>query len=120
MYKVCSRCGKIHKFNERCPVPRQTKDTKERRLRSKYCWTKKSGEIRQRAKYLCEVCQKEGKLTYDGVETHHIIKLSEDETGLLDNYNLIALCVYHHRQADNGEIEVDYLRELARVREDGK
>ena len=37
---------------------------------------------------------------------------------LLDNYNLICLCQEHHKQAEIGKIDRDYLYRLARQRED--
>lgn len=86
-------------------------------LRSSYNWTQKSKEIRERANYLCEVCRAEGVYTYDGLEVHHITKVKDDEDLLLDNNNLICLCTRHHHQADNNELDKDYLLSLARARE---
>ena len=114
---VCSKCGKIHRKGFNCKTQREYKGGKERRLRSSYKWTEKSKEIRDSAHYLCEVCKAEGRLTYDGVEVHHIVKVRDDESLLLDNYNLICLCTAHHRDADDGKIDVDYLKDIARKRE---
>ena len=63
----------------------------------------------------CRIFQKRGI----DIEVHHIVKVREDETRLLDNLNLICLCKDHHEQADNNEIDKDYLIELARKREQG-
>lgn len=117
MYKSCSKCGKIHSASFVCGT-RTYKGGEERKLRSKWSWTKKSEEIRSKAHYLCEVCKDKGQITYDGLEVHHIIKLADDSEGLLDNYNLICLCVEHHKQADKGQLRVDYLKKLARDREE--
>ena len=118
MYKACSRCGKIHDEGQRCSIGRIYKSIgNERKLRSSYKWTKKSQEIRQRANYLCEVCRDRGVITYEGVEVHHITKIVDDESRLLDNSNLICLCEEHHSQADNGTLDADYLRRLAVARE---
>jgi 5-methylcytosine-specific restriction endonuclease McrA len=117
MYKTCSRCGKIHPYNFNCTKGKTYSGGHERKLRHHRRWTEKSEEIRERANYLCEVCRQEGIYTYEGLEVHHITKLSEDETGLLDNFNLICLCTRHHKDADNGLISADYLRDLARQRE---
>lgn len=114
--KSCSRCGKIHPRAYKCNVGRIYAKTDESRLRSKHAWTKKAKQIKEDASGLCEVCRDLGVYTYDGLEVHHITKLSENPDGLLDDANLIALCVYHHKQADAGEIDADYLRELARER----
>ena len=89
-------------------------------LRSSYDWTQKSKEIREHANHLCEVCRAEGVLTYDGLEVHHIIKVKDDEDLLLDNNNLICLCTHHHHQADNNELDKEYLQRLARERENRK
>ena len=120
IFQVCSRCGKIHRKNWICNVgrePRRYNGGTERALRSSYNWTQKSKEIRERANYLCEVCRAEGVYTYDGLEVHHITKVKDDEDLLLDNNNLICLCTRHHHQADNNELDKEYLLNLARARE---
>lgn len=116
--KSCSKCGKIHARGVICNIGRIYNKTDESRLRSKYAWTKKAKQIKADANNLCEVCRDKGVYTYDNLEVHHIIKLSEDKDGLLEDNNLICLCVYHHKQADAGEIDADYLRELVKFRQD--
>ena len=116
MYKSCSKCGKIHPSNYNCTVGRVYRGGEERKQRSTYAWTKKSREIRDSALF-CEVCKDQGVYNYRDLEVHHIDKLREREDGLLDNSNLICLCKEHHRQADNNEIDKDYLRKLADKRE---
>lgn len=117
-FMVCPKCGKIHRKGFICKEnQRLYQGGKERKLRSSWKWTEKSKEIRDSAHYLCEACKAEGRLTYDGVEVHHIIKVRDDESLLLDNYNLVCLCTAHHKQADNGQIDIDYLKQLARQRE---
>lgn len=120
MLKSCGRCGKIHDANYKCPYVSPYKKTDDEKLRSKNAWTQKSLEIRERANYLCEVCRKEGIYNHESVEVHHIIKLRKNPRGLLDNLNLVCLCKEHHRQADNDEIEIDYLLQLAKERENKK
>ena len=117
MFKSCSKCGKIHDTKYICNVGRTFTGGDERKLRSKYSWTKKSEEIRERANYLCEVCRDQGIFTYENLEVHHITKVKDDSTKLLENENLICLCQEHHKQADNGEIDKNYLINLAKVRE---
>lgn len=120
MYKSCARCGKIHSSTYVCNVNRVRRkyvETEERKLRSTSKWTEKSKEIRERANYLCEVCRDEGKFTYKNLEVHHITKLSEDSSLLLDNNNLICLCIEHHKKADDGDIDKNYLMRLAKERE---
>lgn len=119
MYKSCSKCGKIHSSTYQCNVGRIYKDSKERQLRNTYEWQQKSLEIRERSQYLCSVCRDKGIYTYNNLEVHHIVKLKDDPTRLLDNYNLICLCVEHHKQADNDELDREHLFKLAKIREDG-
>lgn len=117
MWKSCARCGKIHRAGYKCNVNRVYKGGKERELRNSYSWAKKSQEIRERANYLCEVCKAQGAYTYKGISVHHIIKLTNAPELLLDNDNLICLCTEHHRQADDGLIDAEWLKELAKQRE---
>ena len=119
MYKSCSKCGKIHDSNYKCNVGRVYKDSEERRLRNTYAWQQKSLEIREASNYLCAECKEKGIYNYNDLEVHHITPIREDKTRLLDNYNLICLCNEHHRQADNDEIDRDYLFKLAKSREEG-
>ena len=118
MWKACARCGKLHNYNYKCTVNKPVRDDEESKLRNKNKWHKKSEEIREASNYLCEICKQEGRYNYDKLEVHHITKLKERPDLLLDNYNLICLCNEHHRQADNGEIDKDYLLKLAAARED--
>ena len=117
-FKACSKCGKIHPYDYKCSVGVDYNRSKlaEDKLRSRYAWTKKSKQIREDAGNLCEVCKDQGRATYDGLEVHHIEKLRENVDGLLDDDNLICLCVRHHKEADNGEIDKEYLRELVKKR----
>ena len=117
MFKACSRCGKIHPYNQKCNVGKVYVTTDERKLRSKNKWHEKSEEIRESANYLCEVCRDQGKITYDNLEVHHIIPLKIAPELLLDNLNLVCLCSYHHKLAEAGEIKASYLQELAKKRE---
>lgn len=120
MYKSCSRCGKIHDSNYKCTVGKAYDNaykTHADNLRNTHAWHKKSKEIKEKSKYLCAVCQEEGIYTYDNLEIHHIIKLRDNKELLLDNNNLICLCWKHHKLADEGYIDADYLRILAANRE---
>lgn len=119
MFRSCAKCGKIHASTYICQPKRTFRGGEERKLRSQWSWTEKSREIREKAHHLCEVCKDHGQITYNGLEVHHIVKLTDDKDGLLDDNNLICLCVEHHKQADKGEIDVDYLKRLAEQRETG-
>ncbi len=119
MYKACPYCGRIHRQGEKCSAfKRIYTGGNERKLRSTYAWTEKSKEIRENAQGLCEVCRDQGIYTYKGVQVHHIEKVKDNPSKLLDNYNLVCLCEEHHKQADDGKIDADYLRKLAKTREE--
>lgn len=115
MLFACSRCGRVHDRSYDCKAGsrRRYTNTEENKLRSRYSWKVKRQSVRERANYLCEVCRDQGDYTPKDIEIHHIIKLKDNPDGLLDDHNLIALCVDHHKQADRGEIDISYLRELA-------
>lgn len=118
MLRSCSRCGRIHDTSYKCNRGALPK-TKEQELRSLNKWHKKSREIRERSLYLCAVCKDQHTIRYDDdLEVHHIIKLKDNPDGLLDDDNLICLCIFHHKQADSGELDIDYLRSLVKQRDD--
>ena len=121
-YISCARCGKIHPKGYTCNVGKRRKyyryDYAEAKLRNTHKWHKKSEDIRERSKYLCAVCFDEGKYNYKDLEVHHITKLKVEPSLLLEDSNLICLCREHHRLADAGMIDEDYLRELARRRDE--
>ena len=118
MYKACAKCGKIHSKNGKCPFSKRfIADDEERKLRKTYRWQRKSEEIREKANYLCEVCKDQGEYVFDNLEVHHIVKIKDDKSKLLDNMNLICLCQFHHKMADAGEIPTDYLMDIVERRE---
>lgn len=117
MLKSCSRCGKIVDYNHKCNKGKIYKHNDIDKLRSSTKWTNKSIEIREASNYLCSVCLDEGIINYDNIEVHHIIKLQDDKDLLLENDNLICLCKYHHKQADEGKLDKDYLINLVKKRD---
>lgn len=119
MLVSCSRCGKMHQRGYKCNVGRADRADREAyKLRSSWTWQKKSKEIKDKSKWLCAICKDKGKLNYTALEVHHIVKVAEDPSRTFDDYNLLCLCVEHHKQADAGKISVDYQLELAKQRED--
>ena len=93
---------------------RKEEDSNIRRFRNSKSWTKKSEEIRERDRHLCQVCllnKYDTMMTFNfkKLEVHHIIPLSKDFNKRLDNDNLITLCSYHHHMAEKGEIPVKEL-----------
>ena len=118
MLVSCSRCGKMHKRGYKCNVGRADRaDHTAYKTRSSWTWQKKSKEIKDKSKWLCEICKDKGYLTYNNLEVHHIVKVKDDETKAFDDYNLLCLCVEHHKQADAGKIDIKYQLELAKRRE---
>lgn len=127
-YKTCSICGIVPETHK-CPYKRKykfkkeyKKDSEQNKFRSSAKWTKKSIEIRERDKYLCQVCYRENntvvKLNFTNLEVHHIVPLEEDYSKRLDNYNLITLCQYHHKLAENNNIPKEYLLQVAKEQQD--
>lgn len=120
-YITCSHCGVVPR-GHRCPYRKsRTKsgDRQSDRFRSTKLWTAKSIEIRQRDKYLCQICLRNryntlSFLSYKTVEVHHITPIVEDYNRRLDNDNLISLCAFHHRMADNGQIPKAELYEIVK------
>lgn len=123
MLRSCSRCGRIHDSSFICrprekPNRREQETTEERRLRNMTAWKKKSKYIRECSFHLCAICKALGDYRAKDVEVHHIIPLHEWGEGLLEDSNLICLCVDHHKKADKGIITREKLQELARKRDE--
>lgn len=122
MLKACGRCGKLHPLGYVCRYGQKLKysersDIDTAKLHNKSSWRNKRQSIRERAFNLCEVCKAQGIYNVTNIEVHHITKLSQDPNGLLDDNNLVALCIKHHKLADKGELSADYLRGLAEARD---
>ena len=117
MLRACSKCGKIHEASFKC-LAQVLPKTQEQKLRNKNAWRKKSEQIRELSFHLCAVCADNGDYTIKPVEVHHIVKLRDEPEKLLDDFNLVTLCVDHHKKADRGELSAEYLRELAKKRID--
>ena len=111
MLKTCSRCGIVPQ-NHICPYKHyRNKDNNNQanKFRKSKAWTRKSIEIRERDNYLCQVCIRNlfntiQTYNYNKLEVHHIVPIHEDYDLRLENDNLITLCCYHHKLADNGQI----------------
>ena len=118
-YVTCKYCG-IVKRGHHCPYrtyKKKTYNTEADTFRKSKRWTKKSIEIRQRDRYLCRVCEANlyntiQQFNFNEVEVHHIEKLNENFEKRLDNDNLITLCRYHHKMADDGNIPKEVLYNL--------
>lgn len=119
MLKTCSRCGVVPE-EHKCPYHTQRnkeRNSKADKFRKTKAWTKKSIEIRERDRYLCVVCINNlyntiEQYNYNKLEVHHIVPINEDYNERLNNDNLITLCSYHHKLAEDGHISREELKGL--------
>ena len=118
-YITCSRCGIVPR-GHKCPYKTYKKkayETEADKFRKTKRWTNKSIEVRQRDRYLCKVCMANlyntvQQFNFTELDVHHIIPINEDYDKRLDNDNLITLCRYHHKMADDGKIPREELYSL--------
>ncbi len=122
MKKTCSICGIVDEGHI-CPYKKRYEKSKEptklRKFRNTKVWARKAHDIKQRDKYLCVACAADiddvgERYTYDKLEVHHIVPLSEDFNKRLTDSNLITLCQYHHKRAEHGEIEREILKSFVK------
>lgn len=111
MLKSCKWCMRVHdsKFDCGHKPQRKKQGNDKDKFRWTQAWQKKREEIKERDKYLCQVCIRKlyetvNQYTYDDLEVHHAIPLEEDFDKRLDNDNLLTLCERHHEMAESGEI----------------
>ncbi len=105
------------------PVRKKQGNSKDR-FRWTQAWQKKREEIKERDKYLCQVCIRniydtKNQFNYNDLEVHHAISLEEDFDKRLDNDNLITLCEEHHEMAERGEIPREVVLKIIGEQEDG-
>ena len=119
-YTTCPHCGVVERGNHHCPYKtykKKANDTEADKFRKSKRWTDKSREIRQRDRYLCRVCMANlyntvQQITYKDLDVHHITPINEDYNKRLDNDNLISLCRFHHKMAEDGKIPREVLYSL--------
>lgn len=107
LYKACSRCGKIHESGKRCYANSKNYyqgDAEIRKFRNSTAWRKKAEEIKERDKFLCQVCLKRNIFNYKDLSVHHIQPLAENKALRLEDSNLITVCEVHHRECESGKI----------------
>ena len=130
LLKSCAYCGRIHDKKYTCIEKdmaikkRQRKDStmEENKFRWSRVWKRKAEEIKQRDKYLCQVCMRElynttTKYNTHNLEVHHAVGLREDFSARLDNNNLITLCREHHEEAECGSIPLAEIKRIIREQE---
>lgn len=111
MLKSCSVCGRIHDDSIVCRR-NYKKNSKAYHFRNSNKWILKREEIKKRDMFLCQICLKCGIYTYKNIQVHHIVSINDDYSKRLDSNNLITLCSYHHKQAENGIISKKELYEI--------
>ena len=111
MLRTCSICGGIHNENNMCKR-QYKKNTTASKFRNSNAWIIKREQIKIRDKYLCQICLKENVYTYNDLQVHHIVPLAEGYNLRLDENNLITLCAYHHKQAEQNKISRKELYKL--------
>ncbi len=116
MLKICSTCGKFHKFSEICPVrlerikQRQAqydrskyeseRSSKADKFRNTKAWQRKRNEIKDRDLNICRCCFLcRHRIITEGLSVHHIIPLEKDFSLRLSDKNLITLCRQCHEEA---------------------
>ena len=107
MMKSCSRCGKIHSHGHRCYSNSKNyyqHSPEIRKFRNSTAWKNKAQEIKERDKYLCQICLKRNVLNFKELSVHHIQPVAENESLRLDNNNLITLCEKHHQECESEKI----------------
>ena len=115
MKRYCSRCGTFHDVNYKHPEPkrkRKKKHTEQSKFRSTNAWKEKSVDIRERDKFLCQLCLMNNVITTKGLSVHHIDSVSEAWDSRLDDENLITLCNEHHKMAEDGLVSKELLKEI--------
>lgn len=124
MLKSCSYCGRIHDSHYDCgKKPQRFKKKYEKdAFRSTSAWQRKAEEIKERDKYLCQICIRDlygtrVRLNNRELSVHHAIPLKEDYRLRLSNENLLTLCSRHHEMAESGKILREEILEIIRQQE---
>jgi len=126
MNRSCSICGGTHKSNEDCPYKAKRKRkaydsdslTIADKFRSTKKWQHKRERINERDNYMCQVCIRKlyntvsKQYNYDKISVHHIKPLHSHYDLRLDDDNLICLCGYHHKMAEDNDIPVSVLKRI--------
>lgn len=127
--KSCIKCGKIHSTDYKCSYAsiKKKKDNVERseedRLRGLQVWKNKRKQINERDNYMCQVCSRKLYKTYgkqynsDTINVHHIIPIIESKELWLEDSNLLCLCKFHHKMAEDNKIPRSVLRDIAKKQE---
>lgn len=111
MLRSCQYCHKIHDSKFDCGMKPQKSNRRSEQDRFRYtsAWQQKRDEIKERDRYLCQICLRNlydtvRQFNSEQLSVHHANKLNENYEQRLDNHNLLTLCERHHKMADDGTI----------------
>lgn len=97
--KVCSKCGRILEFNEKCnctryfPKSQKKEKNESTKALNRKRWKDKRQQILRRDKHLCQRCKiKYNKFNFDDLQVHHIKSREHYPELMYNNDNLITLC----------------------------
>ena len=126
MLRSCKYCGRIHDSRYDCGHKPKRKiryidyNADPAKFRRREAWKQMSLSIRARDNNICQVCLHlylSGKAPAIKLSTlisvHHIKSIGTHPELALERTNLITLCSQHHEEAENGEINADWLTDLA-------
>lgn len=111
MLKSCQYCQKIHDSKYDCgKKPRKmNRRSVHDRFRYTSAWQQKRESIKERDRYLCQICIRNlydtvRQFNSENLSVHHANKLNDSYDQRLDDNNLLTLCEQHHKMADDGTI----------------
>lgn len=119
--KTCGYCKKIHDHKIKCGAKKKYYREKNNRYnkRQEYQdiikstrWRKLSALIKSLDNHECLVCKHCGLISPKVLEVHHIEKVMKELLKAFEIDNLITLCIFHHKQAEQGLISKQELLEL--------
>lgn len=123
MKRSCPYCGGVHSVGYECDKKpkrdQRIKNTQADKFRSTALWQQKRKKVKERDNYLCQVCLRKiyntvtRQYNFKDLSVHHIEPLEERYDLRLADGNLITLCAYHHRMAEEGLIPKSVLRSIA-------
>ena len=120
MLKSCKYCMKIHDSKYDCgkkPQRKRQAPTKIDRFRHSREWKEKSISIRERDKFLCQICIRNlyntiNQYNYDNLSVHHAIPIGADWEKRLEDDNLITSCSVHHEMMEDGTIPYEEVKRI--------
>ena len=119
--KTCGYCKKIHDSKIKCGAKRRYYREKNNRYNKSQDyqdiiksnrWKKLSALIKSMDNHECLICKACGLISPKVLEVHHIDKVMNNFEKAFDEKNLITLCLFHHKQAEQGIITIGELLDL--------